>query len=429
MALARPKKLKLLFVHQGFPGQYVHILQALAEEGHELVGLGLRPPSDVLPDSLTYIQYRLERGNSKDVHPWALDLESKVLRGEACAKAAAKLKAKGFHPDLICGHPGWGEMLCLSDIWPDVPLLTYQEFFYQSHGFDSHFDPELQATPEWPSTARLHLKTANTLLNLERSSWCVTPTHFQRSSFPKHWRAQISVIHDGINTDQLQPAEHSNPLKLPDGLELPASIPLVTFVNRHLEPYRGCHTMIRTIPALQALAPEAHLVLVGSTTGTSYGKRCPKGEWKDHFLSEIENNYDPSKVHFTGSLPYASYIELLQRSSVHVYLTYPFVLSWSLLEAMSCGCAVVGSDTAPLQEVIKPNRNGLLVNFFDHQALAQSVHDLLHDRDRAQALGRAARQTILDRYNLQDCVQRQLTLIKLVAGRGLGVKHVSPGIC
>jgi glycosyltransferase involved in cell wall biosynthesis len=161
------------------------------------------------------------------------------------------------------------------------------------------------------------------------------------------------------------------------------------------------------------------LVLVGSTTGTSYGRRCPKGEWNDHFLAEIKNEYDPSKVHFTGSLPYAAYIELLQRSSVHVYLTYPFVLSWSLLEAMSCGCAVVGSDTAPVREVIEPERNGLLVDFFDPQALASSIASLVKDRDRAAALGRAARQTVLDHYELNACLQQHLALIKLVASGGL----------
>ena len=419
MAQIQPTQLKLLFVHQGFPGQYLHILHALAAEGHELVGLGLRPPSDHLPTSLKYIQYSLHRGNAKDVHPWALDLESKVLRGEACARTAAELKASGFHPDLICGHPGWGETLCLGDVWPDVPLLTYQEFFYQSHGFDSHFDSEMQPEPDWQSTARLHLKTANTLLNLERSRWCITPTRFQRSSFPQRWHSQISVIHDGINTKRLQPAQHAGALQLPDGSELEPATPLITFVNRHMEPYRGCHTMIRAIPALQALVPNAHLVLVGSTTGTSYGRRCPKGEWNDHFLAEIKNEYDPSKVHFTGSLPYATYIELLQRSSVHVYLTYPFVLSWSLLEAMSCGCAVVGSDTAPVREVIEPERNGLLVDFFDPQALASSIASLVKDRDRAAALGRAARQTVLDHYELNACLQQHLALIKLVANGGL----------
>jgi glycosyltransferase involved in cell wall biosynthesis len=412
---------KILFVHQNFPGQYRHILRALsAQGGHQLIGLGINALSETLPKGVQYLRYKLARGNTEGIHPLALETETKVIRAEACGRAAHELKQKGFTPDLICAHPGWGEALFLRDVWPDTPLLSYQEFYYKPFGYDYDFDSEFQSSPDWEACARVRMKNAHLQLVLEASSWNITPTEFQRSSFPSFWQQRISAIHDGIDSQRAAPNPKVKPLQLPDGTRISPGESTVTFVNRCIEPYRGCHTFIRAIPELQRLAPEVRIVVVGSTTGVSYGKKCTQGEYKDLFLAEIEGRYDPSRVHFTGSLAYEPFLQLLQLSSAHVYLTYPFVLSWSLLEAMSSGCAVVGSATAPVQEVIRHGHNGLLVDFFQPNDLAAALAELLQNRARAAELGAAARRTVVEHYSLKNCLPRQLSLIQLVASRSLG---------
>ena len=414
--------MNVLFVHQGFPGQYLHICRALAKQGgHQLVALGMNPPRTPLPKGVQYVVYGAARGNGQDVHPLALETETKVIRAEACAAAAEQLKQQGFQPDIICGHPGWGELLFLPYIWPNTPVLLYQEFFYQIHGFDYDFDPEFQSGLPWQKCAKAHMKNANTLLNLEAATWNITPTAFQRSSFPERFHQRISVIHDGIDPNAAPAKANSKlSLTLKDGHELKLGDPIVTFVNRTIEPYRGCHSFIRSIPHLQEVNPEARVVIVGEEKGVSYGSACPDGEWKDVFLKEIEGSYDPSRVHFAGSLGYSNFLNLLKLSQAHVYLTYPFVLSWSLLESMCSACAIVGSATAPVMEVIRDGQNGLLVDFFQPEAIAEAVDQLLRDRALAKELGTQARKDALARYSLERCLPRQLELIDLVASKALG---------
>jgi glycosyltransferase involved in cell wall biosynthesis len=414
--------MRLLFVHQNFPGQYCHIIEAIAAQGgHQIIGLGINPLSKPLPNGVLYKRYRPQRGNTPGIHPWILDTETKCIRGEACATAATELKQQGFHPDLICAHPGWGESLFLRDVWPQTPLLSYQEFFYQAEGFDYGFDREFSSAPlNWDQKAKIRIKTSFMRLVLEASSWNITPTAFQRSSFPQSWQQKISCLHDGIDTELAAPSTKTQNIILPSGTILSNDTPLVTFVNRVIEPYRGCHTFIRSIPALQRAHSKAEIVIVGDPAGDGYGPPPQEYTWKDRFLREIYGNYDPKKVHFVGKLTYSNYIKILQSSWVHVYLTIPFVLSWSLLEAMSCGCTVVGSATAPVKEVIRHKENGLLTDFFDPDALAQVICTLLEDRVLARQLGQMARTTIEQKYSLKTCLPRQLALIELVANGVLG---------
>ena len=402
-------------MHQSFPGQYQHIVLALLKSNHRIVALGVSNCTLDNSKHFHYVQYQLNRGNTSGIHPWLLDLDSKLIRGEACARAAYSLKAQGFSPDIICAHPGWGESLFLKEIWPNCPLLSYQEFFYNSSGFDSSFDPEFISDNDWTKAARIHLKNANPLLALQTSAWNVTPTEFQRSSFPSIYSSQFSVIHDGVNIHNYLPREDTPNVSLSTGQIVSRDDINITFVNRHVEPYRGCHTFIRAIPLIQQNYPESNIFIVGETEGVSYGEPGPNNCWSDVFLSEIKGKYDPSRVFFVGSLDYKTFTSLLRLSSCHVYLTYPFVLSWSLLEAMSLGLAIVGSATSPVEEVITHEFSGLLVDFFSPSQLADSVCSILGNTRLSNYLGSNARKHVIEQYSLELCVPRHLALIDLVA--------------
>ncbi len=407
--------MNILFVHQGFPGQYRYIIRALAQQGvHRLVALGIEPLAEELPKGIQYIRYSLKRGNAVDVHPLAAETEAKVIRGEACATAAAQLRNSGFIPDLICCHPGWGESLFLKDIWPTSPMICYQEFYYQAFNSDHDFDLEIQGKPDWLELSRLRMKTANTLLHLNLADWNITPTRFQLSTFPSGLASRFSVIHDGVDLSLIDSITPSS-VKLSTGLCLNPGDEVITFVNRRVEPYRGCHTLIRAIPLIQQLCPNAHLVIIGDLDGASYGRPPASGRWCDIFLKEISGQYDPSRVHFTGTLGYQAYLSLMRISKCHIYLTYPFVLSWSLMEAMAFGLPIVGSSTAPVKELITHGKTGLLVDFFDSSALADSVHEIISDPKFADSLGSSAKQLIRSKYTIEQCVPLHLNLMNLVA--------------
>ena len=415
--------MNFLFIHQNFPGQFCHLASELAEQGHQVVALGINEADKNKPlsDKVKHIRYKLGRGSTKDIHQLASEVETKVIRGEACAHACNQLKEKGFTPDLIYGHPGWGELLFVKTVYPDVPLVCFQEYFYNEEGYDANFDMEFATDRNWQVKSQMIMKNAYLYLTLEQSDWNVSPTHFQAGTYPDKWKSKFSVIHDGVNVKVAAPAKEAISVKLKDGTVLSAKSKVITFINRRLEPYRGFHSFVRSIPQIQKQNPDAHIVIIGGDKGTSYGAPCPKGEWKEHFLKEIEGDYDKSKVHFTGQVKHDSFIKFMQITSCHVYLTYPFVLSWSLLEAMACEAPIIGSNTAPVQEVVQHGVNGMIVDFFSPTDIAQNVTNILNNPSLARAYGKNARQTILDKYTLDDCLDKQINLIKMLVGNNIPV--------
>ena len=405
--------MNVLFVHQNFPGQYKHLAPALAHLGHRCVALTINDTGHKIP-GVTIVPYRPKRGSTPNIHPFAADFETKVIRGEAAGMAALSLKKQGFTPDIIVGHPGWGETLFMRDVFPDAKLLLFIEFFYRTQGADMGFDPEFP-DQGFASHARLRAKNANNVLALEGMDWGVSPTLFQASTVPDLFRPRISVIHDGIDTKLVRPIADAFLDVGPDKVRLDASQEIITFVNRNLEPHRGWHSFIRALPAIQKNRPHAITLIVGGE-GVSYGRAPEKGTWKEHFLKEVRGDLDMSRIHFLGNTNYRDFLSLLAISSVHVYLTYPFVLSWSLIEAMAMECLIVGSDTAPVREVIRHGENGYLTDFFDREAIAEAVSEALANRAALGDLRRQARTDAVARFDLSSvCLPAQLRLVADVA--------------
>jgi glycosyltransferase involved in cell wall biosynthesis len=358
-------------------------------------------------EQIKIINYKPNRSSSSSVHPWVKEFETKVIRGEAAYKAALQLKADDFYPDAIIAHPGWGESLFLKDVWPKTKLGIYCEYFYRPDGGDVGFDPEFKSN-ENDVDISIKMKNINNFMHFEIADSGISPTEWQANTFPKDFRTYIDVIHDGINTDIAIP-DKSAYITINNTLRLDKSNEIITFINRNLEPYRGYHIFMRALPALLKAKPHAHVIIVGGDK-VSYGRAAPEGQsWKLIFLNEVLSDLDKSRVHFVGNLSYKNYLKVLQVSTVHVYLTYPFVLSWSLLEAMSVGCAVIGSKTAPVEEVIDNGKNGVLVDFFDKNALTDQILMLLDNSDLRKKLGNNARNTIIDHYDLNKiCLPKQL---------------------
>lgn len=410
--------MNILFIHQNFPGQFKHLAPALALDANNTVtAMTMRHLNVAEWQGVKLVSYAADRGTTANVHPWVTDFETKTIRGEACFRAALQIREAGFHPDVIVAHPGWGESLFLKDVWPNARLGIYCEFFYHAQGADVGFDAEFPVKDEG-EVCRIRLKNLNSLLHFEAADAGISPTHWQASTYPEPFRNQISVVHDGIDTEAVAPNPHVNlSLNTADGsLTLTKVDEVITFVNRNLEPYRGYHIFMRALPDLLSKRPNAHVLIVGGDD-VSYGARPDAGQtWKDIFAAEARpqiSDADWSRVHFFGNVSYRHFIPLLQLSTVHVYLTYPFVLSWSLLEAMSVGCAIVASDTQPLREAIHHDDTGRLVDFFDSEGLVNEICTLLDDPAARTRLGANARAFAMKNYDLKTvCLPKQLQWVE-----------------
>ncbi len=401
--------MKILFVHQNFPGQFPHLAPALAARGHQV--LALTDEHNQRPSPVQVLRYKSPddvTGGSVLARTYGNHAE----RGLLTARAARAMRDRhGFIPDIIIGHTGWGETLFLREIWPDAKLLVYAELMYRTRGHDVGFDPEISAGTDdgrFMTVAR----SAHLIQGIVQADAAISPTQYQADSFPPELRSKITVIHDGIDTARVCPDPGAF-LTLPDGRTLRAGDEVLSYVSRSLEPYRGFHIFMRALPQVLAARPDAQVVLIGAD-GTSYGGAARDAEsWKAKMLAELGDRLDLSRVHFLGRVPYADYLSLIRLARVHCYLTYPFVLSWSLTEAMAAGGYVVASDTDPVRELIRDGENGRLVPFFDMDALSAAlIRGLAGDAD-ADRLRAAARKTILDGYDLhRHSLPRQIAWVE-----------------
>ena len=407
--------MRYLFVHQNFPGQYLHIVRHLAAAGkHEILFL-TEENENAIP-GVRKLVYRIQRQSNPGTHHNAREFEQAMIRAETVARAAEGLKRLGFAPDIIIGHHGWGEMLNLPDVWPDPPILGYFEFYYHVTGLDVDFDPEFPVHP----ALRPAIRARNTinLQALALNGQGQTPTRFQRGTYPEWARELIQLLPEGANLEACRPdrSAHSEPLALGSARISPEA-KLVTYVARNLEPYRGFHVFMRALPKLMRERPDAQVVLVGGDD-VSYGARLSQGTWRERLTHEMAGQIDLSRVHFPGRVPYPLYRRLLQRSDAHVYLTYPFVASWSLREALATGCAIVGSDTDPVREFITHGSNGVLAPFLDPGRLADTILTLLEDKDLQQRIRTGARRYAERHLDLKDHLSHYEAAIRKLTRTG-----------
>ena len=404
--------MKILFVHQNFPGQFLHLAPELKRRGHAV--RALTDGTNTRPSPVEVLRYR---HTPQPVDPAATRLGRNYTtmsdRGVTVARAALQMRAQGYVPDVIFGHSGWGETLFLKEVWPEAKLIVYAEFYYKGRGADVGFDPEFNP-PHFDQVLIAQGRAAHLGQALDHADAGLSPTLWQASTYPPSLRDRIRVIFDGVNTAVLRP-DPAAQIALPDGRTLRAGDEVLTFVNRNLEPYRGYHTFMRALPGVLAARPAARVVIVGGNE-VSYGAAPKQGSWKEHFLAEVRDRLDLSRVHFVGKLAYPQFVALMQVSRAHAYLTYPFVLSWSMLEAMAAGAHVVASSTAPVTEVITDGVNGTLVDFFDVAGWSRALTEALANPDRFAAHRLAARATVLERYDLHGiCLPQMVDFVESFA--------------
>ncbi len=405
--------MKILFIHQNFPGQFLHLAPALAARGHEVLALG-----DVENKRASPVKTLYYKTPAKDLYKGLgatfLDM---CARGSMVAGACSQLLERtGFQPDVIFGHNGWGEMMFLREVWPAARILNYAEFVYRSTGLDSDFDPEFQTT-DLKSRVATSARTAHILQSMLDADAGLAPTVWQATTFPPGLRDKITVIHDGIDTGEVCPNPAAR-LAIPGaGLTLHPGDEVISFINRNLEPYRGYHIFMRALPAVLAARPNAQVVILGGDQ-QSYGRAPDAGTWKQIFLDEVGDRLDKTRVHFLGKVPRPTFLSLLQVTRVHAYLTYPFVLSWSMLEAMSAGALVIGSRTGPVTEAISDGKNGRLVDFFDVAGWSKAMIRALEYPKADDPLRAAARRTAIDRYDLKRvCLPRLIAFVETAERR------------
>lgn len=398
--------MRALLVHRNFPGQFRHLAPALIARGDEVRALTWEGNQN--PRSVPTIEYSVNppKGASPVDH-----YAANLLNAQAATRAALEAtRTDGFKPDLVVGSINWGETLFLKEIYPDARHVGYAEFFYDPRGRDTDFDPEFSSA-DLGRDMRVIARTAHLLMGAARSDHLISPTAWQASTFPPEFHDKISVVHDGVDTEFLRPDPQAQ-FKLPNGQVLKAGQEVLTFVNRNLEPYRGFHILMRALPAILAARPNLQVVMVGGED-RGYGP-IPSADmsWKQYMMREVGAQIDPRRVHFTGRVSYPDLISLLQVSRAHVYLSYPFVLSWSMLEAMALGCLVVGSNTQPVAEAIRHGETGLLVDFFDVKGWQDTLIDVLAHPEVYAHLRDGARQHIVDTYDLRSqCLPRLLSIL------------------
>lgn len=405
--------MRILIVHQNFPGQFPAIADALVARGDEVVAIGGNTSKD--RQGVRLVRWSNDRGTTQGILPTAVRAEADLIRGAAAARAASDLASQGFRPDVIIGHPGWGETIYLREIFPGAKIILFGELFYRTHGADINFDAEFEA-PNFPQMLRTHAKNATQSLAIADADLLVSPTHFQASTYPALFKPIHRVLHEGVDLSTARRNPNAR-VRLADGTVLRPGMPVITFINRNFERLRGFHIFMRALPEFFRQVPEAHVVAIGADGEGYGGPRADGQRWRQAMLGEVGAGIPQGRLHFAGRVDHKAMIDILSIGAAHIYYTYPFALSWSLVEAMACECLVLGSDTAPVRDAITHGVEGILNDFFDVEALSSAMVRAVREPEAFVAMRRAARETALARFDRESVgVPGWLNLIDEIAG-------------
>lgn len=403
--------MKIMFVHQNMPGQYRELVQWLAGTGdHQIYFLTQRKAAPSFEGVQTRV-YEPHHKPADNAYGLSKNWEESTGNGLGAARAARQIeKTEGFKPDIVIGHVGWGELTFFKEIWKDVPIIGLFEYYYSATGGPVGFDPAEPVSENTPFL--LHARNAVPLANIETVDMGLSPTFWQRDRFPQSFHRKLYVCHDGIRTDQLKPDPK---VRLKLGRlkhDLTRADEIVTFVSRNLERTRGFHIFMRALPRILKERPNARVLILGGNETSYGGKSKHPGGLRAEMEAEVGKDVDWRRVHFLGKLPYDDYQKVVQISRCHLYLTMPFVLSWSFLEAMAMEATIVASDVAPVREAITHGKTGLLVDFFNPDAFAEQVIEVLQDPEKYQRFGPEARKHVVQHYDfLTKCLPEHVAQI------------------
>ena len=405
----------VLFIHNNFPAQFVHLAPRLRDRGARCFAIGSHTARDM---GFPLKRWALKRGTTPNIFPLAIRAEADLMRGHAAAACAEQFRREGYDPALIIGHPGWGEPLLMREVFPKAKSIAYAEYFYHSTGTDVDFDPEFQQAPSLNERFRIYAKNMCFGLVYGEADAIVSPTPFQASQLPASYRAKTTVIHEGVDTEQVRPRPEAQ-FRLDDGRVLDRSVPVITYVSRRFEALRGFHIFMRALPRLLQANPDVQVLLIGADSTASYQGEVKGGvTFKQLMLQEVGDRLDHSRLHWTGTVPFDRMLDAMAVSRAHVYYTSPFVLSWSLLDAMASGCLILGSDTPPLRDLIVHGENGLLHDFFDVEALSEAMIRACAEPRAFEPLRTAARDTVVSGFDRErHSMPAWLRLVDEVLGR------------
>lgn len=404
--------MRILFVHHYFPGQFQRIAQHYVSEGHDVVAFhrGLQDGRATRPvPGVRAIVYGEEAVSDRPEDHVLHDVDQFVREAASVGFRAVELKDEGWLPDLVYDHSGWGTGAFLHDVFPDAKHIRYCEWFFNNTAESGEF-----LTGERPFEARFMNSLLNlpTMMDLTRADLMIAPTEWQRRQFPDAIRRQIRIAPDGVDTDLFRPDRDAR-FTTPEGKSFVAGDRVVTYVARGADPFRGFQPFIEALGIAQAEDPDLHALILGDRK-VYYGAGVGR---EDHFNDVMRRAaIDPRRTHFTGVVAYEQYRQALQVSAAHIYLTVPFVLSWSAIEALATGCAFIGSDTAPVREFVEHGREGLLVGFDDPRAIATAISHMVAAGPEIDAMRKAARRRVLRNWSAGSAIRRHLKLVAGVPG-------------